>query len=470
MPELPTTSAIPAGRLLALDAKLDILTQESRAWQRDSANAETQFALHHSQIDEVCQDLDAIRALISTELTALRASAAPAWADIERLERRILAALQIWDSYRAKWALRVEPGLRLTLNLIDDLAWLAYRPAHERALASGQLAPERARLPPLVYTNPRWSPFARSREQGYELDEDSGVLHQVDDFEPYLRCMPVPLIGIPWTLAAHLPDAVFVGHEVGHLVEDDLALDTELRAVIQAALAGADETHRQAWSRHWRSEVFADIWGVLCCGPAYALTLAELLHGAPGAASEVQPDDVGRWGAYPTRALRLGVLVQALCVLAFDSDAQAMQARWLAACPQHAMPEFDADVAPVVQALMTTPLRAFASAKDGAAQPLSSVLSFSAAMHKLSLADAQRALSRRQPEALDVRTLFSGLALAFLRSPQTFRHVNAQARFVERLRSRRTQGVRAAAPEVAAVDKAARRQAAAVALFGLTDR
>ena len=78
---------VASRRLLALDAKLDILTQESRAWQRDSANAETQFALHHSQIDEVCQDLDAIRALISTELTALRASAAPAWADIERLEQ-----------------------------------------------------------------------------------------------------------------------------------------------------------------------------------------------------------------------------------------------------------------------------------------------------------------------------------------------------------------------------------------------
>ena len=473
MPELPTALAIPARRLLALDAKLDILAQESRAWQRDSANAQAQFALHRSQIDEVCQDLDAIRALISVELTALRASAtsaAPAWADIERLERRILVAMQIWDSYRAKWALRVEPGLRLTLDLIDDLAWLAYRPAHDRALASGQLDAERARLPPLVYTNPCWSPFARSRERGYELDEASGELHLVDDFEPYLRCMPVPLIGIPWTLAAHLPDAVFVGHEVGHLVEDDLALDTELRAVILTALAPTDDVHQQAWSRHWRSEVFADLWGVLCCGPAYALTLAELLHGAPGAASEVQPDAQGRWSAYPTRALRLGVLVQALRALEFDADAQAMQAAWLAACPVHAMSDFEPDIEAVVQALMTSPLRAFASTKEGAAQPLSSVLSFSAAMQVQALADAQRALSLRMPEAEDVRTLFAGMALAYLQAPAGFGPAKAQQRFVGRLQTRRTQGVRAREFPQQRPDKATRGKANAAAFFGLLAR
>jgi hypothetical protein len=419
--------------------------------------------------------------LIASELAALRAAATPALSDIERLERRILAALQIWDSYRAKWALRVEPDLRATLNLIDDLAWLAYRAAHDRALASGQLAPERARLPPLVYTNACWSPFARSREQGYELDEGSGVLRQIDDFEPYLRCMPVPLIGIPWTLAAHLPDAVFVGHEAGHLVEDDLALDTELREVILAALPGADELHRQAWSRHWRSEVFADLWGVLCCGPAYALTLADRLVGAPGAASQAQPDAVGRWSAYPTPALRHSALVQALRCLGFEGDAQAMQARWLAACPQHAMPAFDADVAAVVCGLLRTPLRAFATSPGGAAQPLTSVLSFGADMQQTALADAQRALAQRQPLANDVRTLFAGLALAFLNSPQDFVQAQAQQRFVERLKLRRSQGVRsmaftaklaAKAPKAAdvAAAKAARRQAAASAFLGLTGR
>jgi hypothetical protein len=39
-------AAVAARRLLALDAKLAILAQESRAWQRDSANAQALFALH----------------------------------------------------------------------------------------------------------------------------------------------------------------------------------------------------------------------------------------------------------------------------------------------------------------------------------------------------------------------------------------------------------------------------------------
>ena len=470
------TAFAPTRRLLALDAKLGILRQEAGAWLRDSADAQARFALHQSQIKEVCQDLDAIRGLIAQELDGLRQLPEPALADIERLERRILAALQIWDSYRAKWALRIEPTLRLTLNLIDDLAWRAYRPAHERALASGQLPPERARLPPLVFTNPRWSPFARSREMGYELDEDSGVLRQVDDFEPYLRCMPVPLIGIPWTLVAHLPDAVFVGHEVGHLVEDDLALDGELRAAIQAVLS--DETHRQAWSRHWRSEVFADLWGVLCCGPAYAQTLAELLYGASDAATESQPDAQGRWSAYPTRALRLQVVAQALRCLPDDAEvdgsfarvAAALEARWRESCPGHAMADFDEDVQKVVRAMLTTPLQAFAAAKGKPAEPVLSVLCFTSAMHKAALADVDKALGQRQPGSDDVRVLFAGMALAFLQSPQSFRDLKAQQRFVDRLQQRRTQGVRAGENAPPRPDAAARSEATAARFFGLFGR
>jgi len=129
------TDATPR-RLFALDAKLASLADETAAWREESKDAQARFAWHRSQIAEICGDLDEMRRLIGCELVQLRKTQPVAVADIERLERRILAALQIWECYRSKFAARVEARLRESLILIDDLAWQAYRPALSRARAS----------------------------------------------------------------------------------------------------------------------------------------------------------------------------------------------------------------------------------------------------------------------------------------------------------------------------------------------
>ena len=469
---------VPKRRLLALQSKLSVLQLETTAWRQDSQDAAARFALHHSQIAEVCEGIDELHKLLSKEVGGLQPDAP--LAAVESLERRILAAVQIWDTYRAKWSLRVQAGLRQALDLIDDLAWQAYRPAHDLALASGWLPADRARLPPLVFTNPRWSPFARSRERGYELDEGSGLLQEIDDFEPYLRTMPVPLIGIPWTQAGHLPDAVFVGHEVGHLVEDDLGLEEALRAAVDAALPEADDARRQAWSVHWRSEVFADVWGVLCCGPAFAETLVDLLTGRPDVGTQAQPDAFGRWGSYPTHALRVAALVAAVRALddaevpgVFALAADRLAARWQQAHPgTHAMSAFDGDAEAVVDALMHTPLTAFKRSREGDPLSVRQVLLFSEQMQDDAEKDATEALALHAPLSSDVRTLFAGQAMAFARDPAAFGPREVQQRFIGRLLQRRTQGLRAkemAALQAARPKEDDRRAAAASAFRALFD-
>lgn len=459
-------------RLLALDHKLALLERETAAWQAESAGPTSRFALHASQIGAVCQDLETMRRLIGQDIAQLRA--APTHDALLRQERRILAALQIWDSYRAKWAFRVEPRLAETLNLIDDLAWQACRPALQRALASGTLAPEQARLPPLVYPSPRWSPFARPREQGYELDEASGSWSEIDDFDTLLHCMPVPLIGIPWTQAAHLAEAVFVGHEVGHLVEEDLALAEPLRQALITALGTADAGRVEAWSEAWRSEVFADLWGLLCCGPAYAWMLADLLGDGAAALDAAQPDARGRFGAYPPRALRLRLLGEGLRQLSpgqagvFAADAAAIDARVAALPAPHPMPGHEADVAAVVSALLDTPLASFATGAGKAAQPLRGLFGFTVAMQQQAQADARRALARQTLAGNDLRVLFAALALAFRQAPDKIRDV--QARFEARLSQVRTQGVRSGVQLPVAVDADARHRAVAEAVFDWVDR
>lgn len=464
-------------RVFALDAKLASLSDEISAWREESKDEQARFAWHRSQIGEICGDLEEMHAVIGDELNALRETEPIAVAAIERLERRILAALQIWECYRSKFAMRVEAQLRESLILIDDLAWQAYRPAHDRAVASGRLPPERARLPPLVFPNARWSPFARSREQAYELDEGTGVLRSIEDFEDYLRAIPVPLIGIPWYQVSHLPDAVFVGHEVGHLVEEDLGLEEDLRKVVLDALAGVEAPHPVAWSRHWRKEVFADVYGVLATGPAYARTLIEVLRGAPETSTEVQPEPPDRWRAYPTRTLRVRLVCEAVRQLPGDAAAKAvfgqiaddMLAQWMKAYPSHPMGAYEADIPLVIKALMHEPLAALARKKDGAGESLASVLSFTGPMHAAALADAKNANKAEDPQGKDVRVLFAGVALAFLASPERFRAEGAQNRFRQRLLKLPMERVRAFSNAAPVAEEADRRKASARWLFEKLD-
>ena len=181
--------------------------------------------------------------------------------------------------------------------------------------------------------------------------------------------MPVPVVGIPWYQLAHLPDAVFIGHEVGHLVEEDLALEEPLRHAVAACLAGMPEERISAWSGRWRSEVFADVYGVLVCGPAYAQALIDVMSDNPAEiADEQQPMPRG-WSTYPTRTLRALVVCEAVRRLPteaadkkfFVATGDRLQKAWTVAYPQHAMGSYEPDVARVVCALMTKPLVAFAT-------------------------------------------------------------------------------------------------------------
>jgi hypothetical protein len=199
-----------------------------------------------------------------------------------------------------------------------------------------------------VFPNGRWSPFARSREDAYELDEATGNERALDGFESILQTLPVPLVGIPWYQLAHLPDAVFIGHEVGHLVEHDFELEEQLQAVLGAALPekGHDavpEERRRAWILRWRSEVFADAYGVLTTGPAF--------RNPPGSPRRRQDTDRGggaagsetpgqsAWSDYPTRALRASLVCEAVAQLdgdkatpdIFRNQAAALRASWDAA-------------------------------------------------------------------------------------------------------------------------------------------
>ena len=111
-----------ARRRTALDIKLKSLSGEVATWLtlldrppraanskplRDGLDHMRQwFMPHHSQIKLTCAGLDAMRGLIAEQIEAAEKKAALSSTDIAAFERKILAAVQIWESYRSKFVLR----------------------------------------------------------------------------------------------------------------------------------------------------------------------------------------------------------------------------------------------------------------------------------------------------------------------------------------------------------------------------
>jgi hypothetical protein len=378
-------------------------------------------------------------------------------AAIQDIERRILAALTIWEFYRDKLILRLVSDLKEPLALVDDLAWQAYRPARDLAISSSAVAAVDVREPPLVFPNGRWGPFARSRHTAYELDEVTGLAKAIDGFDKWTRAVPVPVVGIPWYQLAHLPDAVFIGHEVGHLVFDDFGLEAPLGSVIQAALVDATAERRTAWSVRWLSETFADVYGVLTTGSAYVAVLLDLIAGDPQTiADEKQPDDSrsgSPWSDYPTTALRARLVCETLRQLptdlanaaVFKDRALALETTWITAQPGNAMAAYVNDIELVVRATLTTPLTSFRRGPAGPDLSLVEVLPFTAKMEVDARRDGRDALAMKALVASDIRVLFAGVGHAFIEDPAKFVTRDVHGRFLDRMKEFRTQGKRGVA-------------------------
>jgi hypothetical protein len=208
--------------------------------------------------------------------------------------------------------------------------------------------------PPLVYFSATWSPFMTPRDASFHSEVRAGfgaaAVLRDDTFLEVLKRLPVPLISMPWHHVFHLPGALIIAHEVGHVVETDFDLTDD----IVMALSKASLDHRDTWI-NWSSEVFADLYGCLCMGPAFVGAMMDLLATT---VSFVQ-GETRSGGKYPTRALRIELMLEALGQTGHAHEAAArLRATWEEAYgPLQAMLEFKPDVAKVVTAILGGPYK-----------------------------------------------------------------------------------------------------------------
>ena len=442
-------------RVAALSSKLASLTMEAKSWAKAAEDGPLKY--HASQIEDVTGGLLEMHADIAVAVKAAQENKQLTLAAVGKLERRILAALSIWEFYRDKFVLRLVNDLVEPLALVDDLAWHAYRPARDLAVKSKTVEAVDVREPPLVFPNGRWSPYARSRHTAYELDTDSGPGPELEGFDKWIEAVPVPVVGIPWYQLTHLPDAVFIGHEVGHLVMDDFGLEDSLGDAIRAVIPKEEAERANAWAIRWLGEVFADVYGVLTTGSAYAAVLLDLIAGDPAAiAREKQPNDQwggNSWSDYPTRALRARLVCEAVRQLpaagqsatVFKDRADALESAWVVAHSGNAMPEYTEDIKNVIGAIMTTPLAPFCDAAGGKSLPLTSVLPFTTKMEADARKDATAANKMEPVDSIDIRVLFAAVAHAFTDDHGKFVTSESHDRFFKQMKAMRTRGKRGVA-------------------------
>ncbi len=326
----------------------ETLLADMTRWRHLTTN-DPKWQKHYSQVRRVADVLE--------QLLADAWGAAENCADQEysaSMHRDLLFAQRIWDYFRSKIALRDHKELRPVLQCADEFAWSCYYPAWEKARQAQAITPVELKEPPLVYLTGSETPFIQVR-QGRYLPEGIGS----GDALRYgnLLALPVPIIGMPWSLVRQAALIITLAHEVGHAVDEDFNAGEIITGAIRGITAIPSE-RRQVWLA-WRRELFADAYAVLCTGPAYPIALSDYLTTSPESVW-MERVDPARPGKYPPRQLRMLFNVK-LAAAAGLADIGMWNA-WEEQYPIRGMQGFDeyaADIPHMVHALMDTPIPKF---------------------------------------------------------------------------------------------------------------
>jgi hypothetical protein len=226
-----------------------------------------------------------------------------------------------------------------------------------------------------------------------------------------------------------------VAHEVGHDVESDFKLTDDLTIAVDKAMAGkVDGDHQLAW-RAWLGEIFADVYGVLSCGPAFVQSLIDFLATDPDQTTRAVKTK-SDWGLYPTDYLRVLVNIEALDEKEFKDERTRLRDQWTAIYTTHAMPGYVDDIPTVVAAIINGPYTAFGGAS------LKDVISFSATDQYRTESDANRLGQGARPEASNTRILFVAASTIYARNPEQYGKLKMQQRVLDHVTHIRKAGVR----------------------------
>jgi hypothetical protein len=315
-----------ARKKIELKLKLASLEEEIKSWC-DRSDEDKVFEKHNTQIRALQAHLKGWHAVIEKRLAKYNNQAPDLYlTNCANAEKIILSEHRIWDFFRSKLIQREEDSFLPYLRAADEFVWNCYQPILKIVYPDVVSSP--AKQPPLVFFNGGISPFSLSRGKSFQPEQVAGEVLNINPDE-YVTKLPIPVVGVPWDQVSHLPAVLVLGHEVGHIVEDDFRLEAELKQMLKNALEQrkADATRTEAWNE-WLGEIFADLYGCLAAGPAFAGALIDFIaNGKQKICSEAKI--APGWGRYPTDFLRVQIVLKALELMGFDETPAAVEYREL---------------------------------------------------------------------------------------------------------------------------------------------
>ncbi|SFR29081.1 hypothetical protein SAMN04488564_1175 [Lentzea waywayandensis] len=364
-------------------------------WLEETADGKP-LRKHNSQVRRLTEQLRGLVDVISAEMDAIPADGDEVLRQCRKVQRRVLEVHRIWDYYRSKLGQRYVSWYQQYLAAADEFTWECYR------LGAEHLGKDTA----LVFLNGDFSPFTLDRGRQFTPERAGG--QQSIEYLRFVTELPVPVIGLPWYQLAHLADMVLVAHEVGHVVWTDLKLGSEAETHLLGAVADLPGDRRDAWL-YWGPEVFADLYGVLAAGPAYASALADLLAADPDKVrAEFPPESAAN--DHPPASLRIALVTKALRHNGFVEAADTRAAAWQENYPS-SDPYLD-DVDLVVPALLDGAYEGF----QGATM-LERVRFSQEQERQAALTAHAAAVGQSLTHTEDVRALVAAARLAFDRVP-----------------------------------------------------
>lgn len=441
---------------LELSLKYQSIEAELNMWRRLSLSGQP-LEKHFRQIHRIANAFDSMIGVVRLEVERLRAERDEQrfWSQIPRTEDLILEVHRTWYYFREKFAPRQGTSFGNLLAALDELVWRCYHP----------LFPNNDREPPLTFFSSGWSPEALFRHELVVTETigktRSGQASLDAKFgENRLRKLIIPLISLPWFQTTFLPEALFLAHETGHLVYDDAQLESTVTTYLSES-AIPKQRLKDLWLP-WSVEVFADLYAVLCLGPAFVGALLLLLARSPGDTLQTPGNST-----YPPHHLRFLISLHALRHIGFAAEAAALEQLWnrMYGRPAPAQPdtfviddfvqsECVPDIRHVLSALLDRNYPQFGD------KPLTQAgaLCWTEEQQRLALSTQQSLRSHDPLPTSDPRVLMAGAQLAFAQMPPTLfllessadtsvkpspaNGYKTQAEFIQKILSSRTPGTR----------------------------
>jgi len=280
--------------------RLDRLIAVAAEWigcrHKDDATGQyaTQLEVLRSAVVEPLAELRKIASGLSSVRDTGRVYAACRTNDIRaELVRRVFIF------YRDKFDQRRDETLGPVLRAADEVAWSCWAEPFRNVRYRDPAVTMRP--VPLPYIESGYSPAAVPRD-----DPPVGLTAERDDpvLLAYLERLPIALIALPAVCADDPWWLAYVGHEIGHHLQHDLADDWILvkafGSLAEAAGRAAGDAEPARW-RTWGAEIFADICSVHAMGPAAVYGIVQL-----------ELDDAARMmlgkAKYPPSLVRLGIM------------------------------------------------------------------------------------------------------------------------------------------------------------------